>query len=321
MNNNIPKVSILVPVYGVERYIAECARSLFGQTYRDIEYVFVDDCSPDRSIAVLKEVLNEFPDRKEQVRVIRQDRNRGLGAARKRAVEECNGQYIMHVDSDDRITPDAVERLVEAAVTSDADIVDGAYCELYTGKEPDFTKAVQPSHLPKEQYLKRMLLQNIVSNNIWGRLYKHSLYTDNGINSVEGIDYGEDFGIVPRLLLHASRIYINNVVYLYRNDNAGSYTHKRTPKQDRSLINANATVYRHFLAKDISGTYTAHLNMGMVNLYRYAAKNKLPQTVIDEALGTPLKGFAPRLCRALFGSCLPYSLSDIVYRIFRKMYV
>ena len=61
-------VTILVPVYGVERYIKECAESLFGQTYKDIEYVFCDDCTPDKSIEVLKEVVARYPERKEHVR-------------------------------------------------------------------------------------------------------------------------------------------------------------------------------------------------------------------------------------------------------------
>ena len=123
-------VSVLVPVYGVEKYIAECAGSLFSQTWQNIEYVFVDDCSPDRSIEVLRQVIAEYPHRERQVRIVRQDRNRGLGAARNRAVEESSGEYLMHVDSDDRITPNAVEKLVAAAMETSADIVDGAYCEF-----------------------------------------------------------------------------------------------------------------------------------------------------------------------------------------------
>lgn len=313
-------MSVLVPVYGVEKYIAECARSLFCQTWQNIEYVFVDDCSPDRSIEVLRQVIAEYPHREHQVHIVRQDRNRGLGAARKRAVEESSGEYLMHVDSDDRITPDAVEKLVAAAMETSADIVDGAYCEfgddgLVTGN------AVLPPHISKERYLKRMLLQNIVKNNIWGRLYRRSLYTAHAINSIEGVDYGEDFGIVPRLMLHASRTYIDDVVYHYRNCNAASYTHRRTPKQNQSLIMANAIVFRHFIGNDMERRYFSHLNMGMVNIYRYARQNGLPLADVDKALGQPISGFAPRLCRWLFGSSVPFGVSDIVYRILRRLYI
>ena len=313
-------VSVLVPVYGVEKYIAECARSLFSQTWQNIEYVFVDDCSPDRSIEVLRQVVAEYPHREQQVRIVRQDRNRGLGAARKRAVEESSGEYLMHVDSDDRITPDAVEKLVAAAMETSADIVDGAYCEF--GDDGSVTgNAVLPPHISKERYLKRMLLQNIVKNNIWGRLYRRSLYTSHAINSIEGVDYGEDFGIVPRLVLHASRTYIDDVVYHYRNCNAASYTHRRTPKQNQSLIMANAIVFHHFIGNDMERRYFSHLNMGMVNIYRYARRNGLPLADVDKALGQPLSGFVPRLCRKMFGSCLPFGVSDIIYRILRRLYI
>ena len=74
-------VTILVPVYGVEKFIAECAESLFSQSYEDIEYVFCDDCSPDRSIDILREVLQKYPNRKPFVRIVKQERNGGLGAA------------------------------------------------------------------------------------------------------------------------------------------------------------------------------------------------------------------------------------------------
>lgn len=315
-----PKVSVLVPVYGVEKYIAECAGSLFSQTWQNIEYVFVDDCSPDRSIEVLRQVIAEYPHREQQVRIVRQDRNRGLGAARNRAVEESSGEYLMHVDSDDRITPNAVEKLVAAAMETSADIVDGAYCEF--GDDGSVTgNAVLPPHISKERYLKRMLLQNIVKNNIWGRLYRRSLYTGHAINSIEGVDYGEDFGIVPRLVLHASRTYIDDVVYHYRNSNAASYTHRRTPKQNQSLIMANAIVFRHFIGNDMERRYFSHLNMGMANIYRYARQNGLPQADVDKALGQPLSGFAPRLCRWLFGSGVPFGVSDIIYRILRRLYI
>ncbi len=79
------KISLLIPVYGVEKYIERCARSLFGQTYQNIEYIFVDDCTKDSSIAVLKKVLDDYPFRKEQVTIIHHNFNKGLSAARNTA--------------------------------------------------------------------------------------------------------------------------------------------------------------------------------------------------------------------------------------------
>ena len=71
-------VSLLVPIYGVEQCIATCAESLFGQTYESLEYIFVDDCTPDRSMDVLQQCLDRYPHRREQVRIIHHKQNRGL---------------------------------------------------------------------------------------------------------------------------------------------------------------------------------------------------------------------------------------------------
>ena len=121
------KVSILVPVYAVEDYIAECAQSLFGQDYHDLEYIFVDDCSPDNSISVLKEVLTAFPERANQMKIIRHEQNKVVGAARQTAFEHATGEAIMHADSDDIMPPHAVSALVETMQTGNYDIVTGAY--------------------------------------------------------------------------------------------------------------------------------------------------------------------------------------------------
>ena len=118
-----PMVSILVPVYGVEQYIERCARSLFEQTYPDIEYIFVDDCSPDKSIEVLKKTIDDYPQRKPNVRIVRHECNRGLAAARNTAVENCRTEFLMHVDSDDWIEMDCVERCVIKQQEENSDIV------------------------------------------------------------------------------------------------------------------------------------------------------------------------------------------------------
>ena len=102
------KISILTPVYGVEKYIEQCARSLFEQSYAPIEYIFVDDCTPDKSIGILQSLLKEYPERAQQVRIIHHDRNRGVGAARQTALMAATGDYLLFADSDDMLPEDAV---------------------------------------------------------------------------------------------------------------------------------------------------------------------------------------------------------------------
>ena len=107
------RVSVLVPYYKASDFIARCARAIFEQTYQNIEYVFVDDCSPDNSIGILENVLLEYPQRKEQVIIIKHERNKGVSAARNTALRNSSGEFAIFVDSDDDMPRDAVEKLVK----------------------------------------------------------------------------------------------------------------------------------------------------------------------------------------------------------------
>ena len=138
----MPAVSVIIPVYKVEPYMARCARSLFGQTLDDIEFLFIDDCSPDRSIDVMREVLEGFPERKDQVTVCRMPVNSGQAAARMQGIALARGEYLIHCDSDDYVDVNAYGLLYGKAKAEDLDIVtcdmaveqDGRTIERVSGK-------------------------------------------------------------------------------------------------------------------------------------------------------------------------------------------
>ena len=121
--SNTPLVSVIVPMYGVENYIARCAESLFAQTYPSIEFIFVDDGCKDRSVDVLRGILGkQEPALQARVRIISKE-NGGLPHARKTGLDAASGEYVLHVDSDDWLEPTTVEKLVREAVATEADIV------------------------------------------------------------------------------------------------------------------------------------------------------------------------------------------------------
>ena len=119
----MPAVSVIIPVYKVEPYMARCARCLFGQTLADIEFLFIDDCSPDRSIEVMRKVLEEFPARKEQATVFRMPRNSGQAAVRMQGIALARGEYVIHCDSDDYVDVNAYAALYGKAKAEDLDVV------------------------------------------------------------------------------------------------------------------------------------------------------------------------------------------------------
>lgn len=313
------KVSLLVPVYGVEKYMAQCAGSLFGQTYKDLEFVFVDDCTPDNSIAVLESVLDGYPERRDSVKIIRHETNRGLGAARATALAASTGDCVMHVDSDDYMPENAVEVLCRKMEETGADVVDGGYERVSGGKT---LERHMPYHGRTDRYVYMLLCQNIFSNRIWGRLYRRERYKVCDVKHVEGIDYGEDYSVVPGLLFKSKRAWVDDVVYCYRVDNASSYTHVMSDKNYLSYVRAVEATYIAIMeSDDTTGFYRSALEIGMLNLLRYMRKSGRGYELMDRICRYEPYGVMPRFCANLIRSERPYKLADRVYRAWRSVFV
>lgn len=293
------RVSILVPVYGVEKYIGQCAESLFSQSYDDLEFIFVDDCSPDASIDILEQTLLRYPGRRSQVRVVRHAANRGLGASRKSALAAATGEFVLNVDSDDYLTADAVSTLVGVQRQTGADVVSGSYLSLL----PDGSTRLSPvRQLDRELTLKLMLAQNTIPSNIWARLIRRSVYTDNGIDAVEGIDMAEDYGLTPRLILAARSVaYTGRAVYVYRLSSASStFGDLVRPQHVRSFLRANETVSHYVQSRDAAGRYRFALGLGMLNVYYKAMSAGFSRGQVAEVCHYVPQHPLPRLCLALF---------------------
>lgn len=311
-------VSILVPVYGVETYIAACAESLFSQSYGNIEYIFVDDCTPDRSIEVMREVLAHYPERENQVRVIRHEHNRGLGAARATAFDAATGEYFMHVDSDDRLASGAVEVLVEKMKESGADIVDGGFADMNGG---EIVRTVHPVPLSDRKYLRKMLCQKAIPHNVWGRLYRRSFVLEHHIFSVEGIDYAEDFALTPRLLLFAKRACVDQTVYYYSIDNTSSYTHRLSEKNMLSYLRAYKLVMDFFEAEPEGHRYRKALDIGMVKAYKEAVLNGISVQQLDKMFPYRLHSFLPRLCVEMMRRGYAMRWVNTIFRPMRRLHI
>ena len=254
-----PKVSILVPVYGVEKFIGRCAESLFNQTYGNIEYIFVNDCTKDGSISVLKETLSHFPEREAQVRIVNHTQNRGLAAARNTVVTEATGEFIMHVDSDDYVDEHIVEKAMRKQQENDADIVVIDFLKAY----PTFTV---PRHYlsfaqPKDYCIDVLARKSPIS--IWAKLIRRSLYMDNGIVCKEGCNQGEDFQVLPVLLYNAKRIVnLHEALYYYDCSNDGSYSNNFSINKHEQNWKSMDIVRDYFMDK--GEEYVEAVNCGRV---------------------------------------------------------
>lgn len=239
------KVSIVIPIYGVEKYIERCARSLFEQTYHNIEYIFVNDCTKDSSIEVLLSVLEEYPNRKAQVKIIHHEKNKGLSGARNTGVSNITGDYMWHVDSDDYVDINAVEILVNETQRTDADIV-------IFGQNNVYTHQIIPCSIKKfekNEYIKKLLL-NYIGASMWNKFYKTSFYKQTNILSDEEIGQGEDYAVVPRILYHTDKIvWLDKHLYNYNLTNQNSYSNNISKYSIMSLKKADDIVCDFFKDK------------------------------------------------------------------------
>lgn len=257
-------VSILVPVYGVEKYIERCALSLFEQTYKNIEYIFVDDCSPDNSVSVLKKVVDLFPSRKKQVFIIKHEHNQGLAAARNTALEYAHGKYVMHVDSDDFIDKTTVEKAMQKMYEESADIVIFGMNHVYKNKS--ISEMVEIPSDPKVYAAKLLARECPVC--VCGGLYLRSLYMNNGVRAIPGLNMGEDYATKPRLVYYAKRIAsIKEPLYSYVHYNEGAYSYTLKNKYIDDLMQALQVLESFFKKSDNPAFFTDSIKKAKIDIW------------------------------------------------------
>lgn len=215
------KVSVLIPIWNVEKYIERCLRSVFEQTVADqAEFILVNDCSPDNSMKIAETVINDYPHLKNQIKIINHETNRGLAAARISAFSQAQGKYIINVDSDDWVEPNYLEELLNAAEREDADVIG---CNLIKefGDRTEVVKVPLPSD-GKECI--RKLLTGEISGWLHIKLMKKEVIDSNpGDWWVEGLDLTEDLLFSVQFFYYARKIvYIDKELYHYRQDNNSS---------------------------------------------------------------------------------------------------
>ena len=209
----VPQVSILLPVYGVERTLSDCLESLLSQTVQDFEIICVDDASPDRCAAILK----AYAARDSRIKVVTHDKNRGLPVARNSGLEQVAGDYILFVDTDDRLHHQALALTLDAMEQTGADIV--AFKPFAVGEEqraireePHYAHA-EIDYVTDQPF--KAMLDKKVNVFIWNKLYRRSVFgSDLRFNERQRVS--QDQGILPLIMLRAHRLaQLKNKLYYY----------------------------------------------------------------------------------------------------------
>ena len=236
-------VSVILPIFKVEPFIGRCVRSLMEQTFDDVEFIFVDDASPDSSISIAKSIVAEY---NRNVRFIAHPSNKGLPGARNTGLHAAAGEYVYHCDSDDWLESDMLEKMVSSARTCNSDFV---YCDFFLSFADKERYMYQPHYTDKFEALQSGLLTGCMKHNVWNKLIKRSLYEENAIMSPEDhCKGGEDYMIV-KLLRMAERVsHVPKALYHYNRTNVNAITKKSSEKHFED-IKANADDVIDFLTK------------------------------------------------------------------------
>lgn len=248
------KISIIIPVYNVEKYIVECLESVAAQTYQgDIECIIVDDCGNDKSIDIANKYINSY-EGSIKFKIYHRKENGGLSAARNSGLQIATGDYIYFLDSDDKITENCIESLAYIAIKApEVDIVQGGILNT------DYTILFNPDLLDinrieknKEIIKFNLIMPDRLPVSSWNKLIKREILYANSILFEEGVIH-EDVDFIYKLAITAKCIALcNEYTYMYRTQREGSIlntTNSEKSTKSRIVI-YNSIIDRMGIKKD-----------------------------------------------------------------------
>ena len=206
---SIPKISVIIPIYGTEKYLDKCLYSVRNQTFKEIEIICVNDCSPDESEKIVKKHLKQD----KRVRLINHESNLGLGGARNTAIRAAKADYLASVDSDDYMSPKMLETLWTATDNGWFDIVCCGYSRVdENGNILSLVPYTEDQVFNDDNSID---IFSIVNPAFWNKLWRKSLFVDNDIFFPEH-DYYEDMSTMPRILAKSRYVkVIKDCLYRY----------------------------------------------------------------------------------------------------------
>ena len=251
------KISVIVPIYNVEKYLKDCIESIINQTYSNIEIILVNDGSTDSSLEICEEYLN-----KNDKIVIVNKKNGGLSDARNAGLEKATGKYIMFVDADDYIAPNSCEILYNAIKDTDYEFVTANFAftnnEGIPWKKPMFSDKFQNTSLSIEEYKKSFYL---VNSTVWNKIFKKEFIDKNKLKFEVGL-LAEDAVFTTKAFIKSKRTYyVKDIVYYYR---------QRESKKGNASISLNCTIdYFKKVNEAYKIIYKNFKKYNEMNFYRY----------------------------------------------------
>ena len=217
------KVSILVPFYNVEKYVGRCVESLFTQSYKNIEYIFVNDCTPDKSMEIINAMIEKYGVAS-QCKMIVHDNNQGISTSRNDCLDNMTGDYFLFVDSDDYIDSDMVERLVEAAANENADISGCGYIEEYADHSIEHPQKYSNDHNEMMRAITLLTIKGVM----WKLLVRSTIVKEHRdeVRFIPDRNMVDDYLFCCQIFYYAKRFAsVDRCMYHWIQYNPHNYTH------------------------------------------------------------------------------------------------
>lgn len=265
------KVTIIIPVYNVELCIEDSLKSALNQNYNNIEYIIVDDKGTDKSMYIVKQIINQYPSK--NIIIIEHKENKGLSAARNSGIKQASGDYIFFMDSDDIISNDCIEKLYNSAELYNAEWVDGNV--LVKGGNNSVLKPYKNRTI-NNQNLLALFFSGKIHISAWNKLINRKWLIKNNINFHEGLIY-EDVLFVASLCEKANRIsLISNYTYQYiiRNNSITSNVSEQSIKRQFNSIIYNLNEIKK-LYNNLTNRKDADICKTWINMYSFKASCRL----------------------------------------------
>lgn len=222
------KISVIIPIYNVEKYLSECVDSVINQTYKNIEIILVDDGSPDNC----PKICDEYAKRDERIKVIHK-KNGGLSSARNAGLNVITGDYCVFLDSDDYWCDcNFLKKIVEEKLINKPDLVIFGYTKnkaiIFNYKRDiQFEKSINQAE--KNQTLKQLVVNDKLQSSAVNKIFSVKLIKNNDLKFIENI-YSEDIDWTARLMIAAENICYYDVCFYFYRENQTSITHNLAEK-------------------------------------------------------------------------------------------
>lgn len=275
-NNKKIGLTIIVPIYKVEKYIERCVRSLMEQTMKEnIEFIFINDCTPDNSINILHRIIKEYPNRSHQIVLYENKKNIGLHETRKVGISIAKGEYIGWCDSDDWVEPEMYNEMYEATKSG---VIDTVVCN-YISEYSTYNEITKFKHNNNPQEcITNLWKGNYFPAQVWTQITRKDLIS-KATNTIENVEYGED--IYKSIIVYyysKSIAYVDKVLYHYNKTNNNSilktlkYNHKEWLDQKKNIDLITQLLYSNGGQKKYHVAVNA-LKLDLKNHFKSAFKN------------------------------------------------